>query len=223
MRDEFLAIVAHDLGNPLNTIGLWATVIRQAARDDADDKTARDGAEKIKAAVKRMATLLRDLGDVMSMEAGHLRILNKECDVETLVAEIVALLEPLCAEKKLSIRATASALPLACDGSRVQQVLGNLIGNAIKFTPEGGSITVEAVPSAREVRFCVEDTGPGIAEEARLRIFERYWRGKERDFTKGVGLGLFISKRIVEAHGGKIWVESAAGGGSRFCFTIPLA
>jgi signal transduction histidine kinase len=104
----------------------------------------------------------------------------------------------------------------------VQQVLGNLVANAIKFTPNGGRITVEARPSEGGMLFSVADTGPGIAEEARAHVFERYWRGKARDVSTGVGLGLFISKGIVDAQGGKIWVEDAPGGGSRFCFTIPV-
>ncbi len=130
---------------------------------------------------------------------------------------------PLCVEKGLSIAGTAPALGIPCDRNRVGQVLGNLVANAIKFTPNGGAIAIEAVSLESEVRFSVTDTGPGIPEEARAHVFERYWRGEERDYTKGVGLGLFISKDIIASHGGKIWVESTVGRGSTFYFTLPLA
>jgi signal transduction histidine kinase len=156
------------------------------------------------------------------MEAGQLEIHKTECELETLVSETVDALALLCVEKKLAIRATASATRLTCDPNRVQQVLGNLIGNAIKLTPEGGKITVEALASQGEVRFTVADGSPGISEEARSRVFKHYWREKDRDLPRGAGLGLFISKSIVEAHGGKIGFESADGGGSRFYFTLPL-
>jgi signal transduction histidine kinase len=105
----------------------------------------------------------------------------------------------------------------------VQQLLGNLVGNAIKFTPRGGKVTVDAVRSGAEVQFSVADTGPGIPAEVSEHVFERYWRGRERDYTKGVGLGLFISKGIVDAHGGRIWLESVLGRGTTFYFTLPLA
>lgn len=173
MRDEFLAIVAHDLGNPLYVAGLWATLIRQAAGAGAEGETVRDGAEKIKASVTRMATLIRDLVDATAMEAGQLEIQKTECELETLVSETADALAPLCAEKKLAIRVTASATRLTCDPNRVQQVLGNLIGNAIKLTPEGGKITVEALTSQGEVRFTVADGGPGISDGARKTAIYR--------------------------------------------------
>ncbi|MEI8259044.1 MAG: ATP-binding protein, partial [Deltaproteobacteria bacterium] len=128
----------------------------------------------------------------------------------------------LCVEKELAISGSAHAVRLSCDSNRVQQVLGNLVANAIKFTPKGGGITINASLSGSEILFRVADTGPGITEEARAHVFERYWRGKARDLSTGVGLGLFIAKGIVDAHGGRIWVEGAIGGGSVFCFTVPL-
>ena len=155
-----------------------------------------------------MAVLLQDLGDVASIDAGQLRIRMQERSAETIVTDLVEAFTPLCAEKGVSLVGRAPALRLTCDPNRAQQVLGNLVANALKFTPRGGTITIEAAPSGGEVRFSVTDTGSGISPEACEHVFERYWRGKERDLTKGVGLGLFIAKSIVDAHGGKIWVES---------------
>ena len=223
MRDEFLAIVAHDLGNPINIVGLWARIILDGAPSGPEGETARSGAGNIRDAARQMNMLLHDLRDVASLDAGHLAIRKQEGDVETLVTETVDSLAPLCLAQELSISGTAPSLRLSCDPNRVQQVLGNLVANAIKFTPKGGRISVEAVACGQEIRFSVADTGTGIPEQARARVFERYWQGKARTSTASVGLGLFISKGLVDAHGGRIWVESAVGGGSMFCFTIPLA
>ncbi|MBK6534593.1 MAG: HAMP domain-containing histidine kinase [Deltaproteobacteria bacterium] len=222
MRDEFLSIVAHDLSNPLNTIRLSARIIL-GARPAAEPETTRKGAGMIEVAVDQMNLLLRDLGDVAAIDSGQLRIRKEESDLDALMATTAALLAPLCAEKDLSFSCSASPkLRLLCDPNRVQQLLGNLVGNAIKFTPRGGKVTIDAMPSGDEVRFSVADTGSGIPAEVSEHVFERYWRGRERDFTKGVGLGLFIAKGIVDAHGGKIWIESVLGRGTTFYFTLPL-
>ena len=113
--------------------------------------------------------------------------------------------------------------PIHADPARIQQVLSNLVGNAIKFTPQGGRITIRAERGgADEVRIAVRDTGPGMAVEQLPHIFGRYWQGKRSD-RRGIGLGLAIVKGIVEAHGGRIWVESHPGAGSEFIFTLPVA
>ena len=222
LRDEFLSIVAHDLANPLSVIGLWAKMISETAFTQGGADIARKGAEKIAVGVDRITVLLHDLSDVSSIDSGHLSMKRQRRDLQAIVADTVGSLAPICAAKGLSICGSAPSLWVSCDPGRVQQVLGNLIGNAIKFTPKGGRIEVDAAPTPTDVRFSVVDTGPGIPDEARSHVFDRYWRGKARDLTAGVGLGLFISKGIVEAHGGKIWVDTAEGGGSKFCFTLPL-
>ncbi len=223
MRDEFLSIVAHDLANPMNTIGLSASNLLHLPLQGAEGVAVRKGAALIQKAARRMALLLHDLGDVASIDSGRLKIEHVEGNAETIVADAIEAYAPLCVEKGLSITGTAPELRIPCDRNRVGQVLGNLVANAIKFTPNGGTIAIEAVPLAREVRFSVADSGPGIPEEAREHIFERYWRGKDSDLTVGVGLGLFIAKGIVVSHGGTIWVESTVGRGSTFYFTLPVA
>ncbi len=223
MRDEFLSIVAHDLGGPMNTIGLCAALVLEAPLAGPEGEKVRKGGVVIQKAVGRMALLLHDLGDVASIDTGRLNIKDLEGSPQTIVADVVEAYAPLCVEKGLSITGNAPALRIPCDPNRVGQVLGNLVANAIKFTPDGGTIAIEAVHLETEVRFSVADTGLGINEEACEHVFERYWRGNERDYTKGVGLGLFISKGIVASHGGKIWVESTVGRGSTFYFTLPVA
>jgi signal transduction histidine kinase len=134
------------------------------------------------------------------------------------------MMEAVAAPKSLRLeRDVPAALPaIRCDRARVQQVLSNLVGNAIKFAPKGSAIRIAAAASAREVRFDVSDQGPGIAEEEAQHLFDRYWRGGA-DGATGAGLGLYIAKGIVDAHGGRIWVETQAGAGATFCFTLPVA
>ena len=222
MRDEFLSIVAHDIGNPLHAASLWATQLRRNAPPGAEGAALRKGMVGIEKSIRAMATLVEDLHDVDSLDAGRLRIQMLEQDVAAIVTDTVDAFGPLCNEKRLSIVGSAPPLlRLSCDAGRVQQALGNLVGNAIKFTPVGGKIVVLAKPVDDGVRFSVSDTGAGLSDEALEHVFERYWRGKDRDLTKGIGLGLFIAKGIVEGHGGKMWAESVLGSGSTFSFTLP--
>ena len=227
MRDEVLAIVAHDLGSPLNAVGLWADVVFRAAPHGPSGESTRGSATKIKDAVRRMNELLRDLLDAASIDAGHLAIAPGEASATDLVLDAISEFAPLAAEKGIGLAvaasSAASSADVTCDTRRIHQVLSNLLGNAIKFTPRGGRITVGIKPSAYDVELSVADTGPGIAPDAAAKIFDRFWRGSQRDLAKGVGLGLFIAKGIVEAHGGRLWLASTAGGGATFCFTVPLA
>jgi signal transduction histidine kinase len=141
-----------------------------------------------------------------------------------LVTEAVEMLRPLAASSaiELTLEAAPELPHVSADPHRIQQVLSNLIGNAIKFTPRGGRITVSTEPVAGELRVAVSDTGPGIPAEQLPHIFGHFWQGAHTD-RRGVGLGLSIAKGIVEAHGGRIWVESIVGEGSRFVFTLPVA
>jgi signal transduction histidine kinase len=211
----------------LNAIGLWASIVMKAAPAGAEGESTRHGASKINDGVRRMNALLHDLLDVASIDAGHLRIVTLERDAAAIVNDAIHLLAPLAAEKGLRIVIdtpdAGAGQRVSCDMDRIQQVLGNLIGNAIKFTPRDGAITVRIEPGEQDVRFSVADTGPGIPADACAHVFDRFWRGNQRDLTKGVGLGLFIARGIVEAHGGKLWVARPLGHGATFHFTLPLA
>jgi PAS domain S-box-containing protein len=224
MRDEFLAIVAHDLRNPLNVINLRSSILLRKSTT-ADD--VKEQLEQIKRLAGRMNDLIGDLLDVAAIDAGHLRIERGLYDVATIVNGALEAVGPLCTEKRLSVTAAApqSGPRVSCDVNRVQQVLQNLLANAIKFTPEGGTIGIDVAYFDREVRFSVVDGGPGIPDDVREHVFERYWRGggAERDSNGGVGLGLFIAKGIVESHEGRIWFESDAGKGSTFHFTLQVS
>ncbi|HEY8164669.1 MAG TPA: PAS domain S-box protein [Gemmatimonadaceae bacterium] len=222
-RDEMLGVVAHDLRNPLNTIFMASQLLLELIPDDQQPKEHRQ-LEIVKRAAGRMDQLIQDLLDVRRIEGGRLTLEKRAMDPRIVVGEAVDLLRPIAQAQSLRLETDVApqAAPISVDPPRIQQVLSNLIGNAIKFTPAGGEISLRVTPVNGEVRFAVVDTGPGIAPDALPHIFGRFWQGKRAD-RRGIGLGLTIAKGIVEAHGGRIWVESQPGEGSSFYFTVPVA
>jgi PAS domain S-box-containing protein len=221
-RDRVMGIVAHDLRNPLAAILLQASVLRR--RGSEPDRRSRQPVELIERSARRMSRLIRDLLDMASIEAGTLAV---ECDqvaVDHLIADSANAQKPLASAASLEFRLeVAKDLPEVWgDRERLHQVLENLIGNAVKFTKPGGRVTVGAAEKDNSVLFWVSDTGAGIAAEHLPHVFERFWQAR-KERGSGAGLGLHIVKGIVEAHGGRIWVQSAPGGGSTFFFTIPIA
>jgi signal transduction histidine kinase len=219
-REDLLAIVSHDLRNPLGAIKLNAA---QIARDTADERTARKGAIMMRA-VERMERLIRDLLDAASIEAGRLSLELGRHDARALVEEIVELFTPLAAPKGIQLEAQLpeSEVWVRCDRERVLQVLSNLVGNALKFTPEGGQVTVHLCHDEGVACLAISDTGPGIRADHLPHIFDRYWRGGSK-VAGGAGLGLYIAQGIVSAHGGRIEVESEPGTGTTFRFSLALA
>ncbi len=220
-RDDVLGIVAHDLRNPLGTILLQAVRLQHPG---AAPESARKPAELIDRCAKRMSRLIDDLLDVTRMEAGRLPIEQVRIAAGELVGHSVEAQRPLAAAASVELQVdVARDLPdVWADRDRLQQVFENLIGNAVKFTRSGGAIVVGAASRAEEVMFWVADTGAGITGEDLPRVFDRFWQAR-RPGRHGAGLGLPIAKGIVEAHGGRIWVESTPGQGSTFFFTIPPA
>jgi len=219
-RDQVLGIVAHDLRNPLaNILIACATLDRRGEESELKPK------ELISRAAQRMNRLIEDLLDVSLVEAGQLKLERQRIAVKDLVSEAVGMQAPLASSSKIDLRLAAGAdlNDVLGDRHRLLQVLENLIGNALKFTQAGGHITVGAVPRDHEVMFSVADTGSGIAPQDLTHVFDRFWQTTTRTRRLGAGLGLPITKGIVEAHGGRIWVESRFGRGSSFFFTLPLA
>jgi signal transduction histidine kinase/PAS domain-containing protein len=217
-RDDVLGIVAHDLRNPLNTIRLQAELVR--TRGGQPDRAA-----SIDRAAMRMDRLIQDLLDVTRIEGRALVLERMNVATRSLLAELVDAQRPGIAAASLDLKLDAPAtLPEVCaDRNRVLQICENLIGNAVKFTPAGGQISVGAVPRDHEVLFWVADTGEGIASEDLPHVFDRFWQGRESHKRRGAGLGLAIVKGLVEAHGGRIWVESERDRGTTFFFTLPMA
>ena len=223
IRDEVLRIVAHDLRNPLNTILLSAGVLGELLGLAAEARPAEQRQiDMIRRSVHRADRLIQDLLDVARVEAGTLVVEPAPQPAAPLVHEAVELHRSLADEKRIRLEAELpESLPsIAVDHDRILQVFSNLIDNAIKFTPEGGRITVRAEPGIDEVVFSVEDTGSGIPEEQRARLFDPFWQAR-RARRAGAGLGLAIARGIVEAHGGRMHVESEVGKGTTMSFTVP--
>jgi PAS domain S-box-containing protein len=215
LREAALGAVSHDLRTPLNAIALMAQVIARHEGVAEEVATIRD-------AVARANRLIADLLTASQAEAGALRMDSAPTDMAEIVADVVRLHRPAAHEKRLSLAAEVAALPTVnADRHRVTQVLSNLLGNAIKFTPPEGRVTVAAESIAGALRVSVVDTGPGIPAEMVPHVFDRFWQEAHARHA-GVGLGLSIAKGIIDAHGGRIWVETEAGSGAAFRFTLPL-
>jgi PAS domain S-box-containing protein len=218
-RDEVLRIVAHDLGNSLSGVLITSSALLRTLKDEGG---VRDAVLNIRHAAEQMQRLRQDLLDVASIEAGHLSVVFAATQPRELLEETAAQLAPLAQEKGVALRVDApDDLPLVrADRDRMLQVLGNLVGNAVKFTPPGGEVRVRAVPAEGTVRMSVSDTGPGVPAEHRSHVFDRFWQAREHR-RGGAGLGLAIARGIVEAHGGRIWLEEAKGGGAMFVVELP--
>ncbi|WP_437672034.1 sensor histidine kinase [Sorangium sp. So ce131] len=221
IREDMLAMIAHDLRDPLGAIALSAEVISRASAAGANEEISRRAA-LVRRTVQRMNGLLRNLLDTTLIEAGGLSLDISAEPAESLLAEVAEIHADDARARNIQIRYEAPAgLPhLLCDRDRMLQVFTNLVKNALKFTPNGGQVTVYAGVSGAFVRFSVADTGTGIDADKLPRIFQRYF-SERRTQGGGLGLGLFIAKAIVEAHQGTIEVDSKAGQGATFSFTVP--
>jgi PAS domain S-box-containing protein len=218
VRDDVLAIVAHDLRNPIHTITLCAeALLGQTAESDG----RRHSIGVIKRCTKTMERLIADLLDVARLEAGTLSVLREPVELPPLIIDTLEQFEVEGLARKVTIRSEIQAgLPVVvCERERLMQVLSNLLGNALKFTPEGRKITVQVMMAGDAVRISVEDAGSGIAEADLPHIFDRYWQASRG--SAGAGLGLAICKGIVEAYGGRIWATSTVGRGTTVSFTLP--
>jgi PAS domain S-box-containing protein len=222
-RNEVLGIVAHDVRSPLHVILLAAQLLERRLTKIGDAK-CHEHVGSIMRSVNRVERLIQDLLDVSRMEAGALTLARDVVETKPAILEVVGSQRFLASEASIDVCLDLEEeLPdIWVDQDRLGQVLENLIGNAIKFTPKGGCITIAAVAGPGEVRFSVTDTGAGIPDHCLPHVFERFWQA-DTPSREGAGLGLPICKGIVEAHGGRIWVESALGRGTSIFFTIPTA
>lgn len=221
-RDSFLGLVSHDLRNLLGGIVLNAELLSARAPEDEGGRQTLVATARIQRYAARMNRLIGDLVDVASIDAGKLAMTPAPGDMAALIAEAVDTFQAGASTKGISLQVEMAERPLLAefDHDRMLQVLANVLANAIKFTSEGGRIRVHAERAGDEVRVSVSDTGPGIPGNMLEAIFERFWQVGKND-RRGVGLGLFISRSIIENHGGRIWAESKPGAGSVFSFTLP--
>jgi len=227
-RDDTLAAISHDLRNGLNTVLTAVGLLLRSLPPDDDTRRDRRHVEAIKRSAERMNRLIADLLDVASIESGRLFVEPRREPVQSMVAEAVAVCRDPARERTLRIEQHVAEeyLEAVCDRDRVLQVLGALMSNAIKFTPDGGLVQVTAGRFDDEVLFTVRDTGIGVSPRQLPHVFDRFWQATPKA-RLGSGLGLTIAKGIVEAMGGRIWVESrpneTGNGGTTFFFTLPLA
>jgi len=223
-RDDLVAVVSHDLRNPMTVISMLCGMMQKSFSSDGPHTSRRiaTAIDTMQQAAGRMSTLLDDLLDTSKIDAGRYTIAPKVLEVSQIFEETQALLAPLALNKDISIAFEAEPeLKINADPERLFQVLSNLVGNAIKFTPRLGSVGVHAALGGNEIVFTVRDNGEGIPADQLPHVFERYWTIKDGNPT-GTGLGLYITQGIVEAHGGRIEARSEVGKGTEFRFTMPL-
>lgn len=223
-REEMLSIVSHDVRNPLGVVLTGsALLLRGSLPPDKGDR-ARRQVEAIQRAGHRINALIRDLLDFSSIEGGELSLTQRPHDVGGLMSEAIDALRPTAANKSQDLAALPPdpAMTVSCDRDRIVQVFANVVGNSMKFGPTGGHIRVDAVADGSLVRFTVADDGPGMEPEELANLFDRSWQAQRKN-RDGVGLGLAIVRGIVEAHGGRVWAESALGEGTRVHFTLACA
>lgn len=224
-RNDFLAMVAHDLRSPLNVVTISAGVLLKVVNSLDGGRPARKLVQRIQHSSDLMSHFITDLLDVTTAESGNLSLRLGPQNVNALIDEAQDTLSVLAGEKGLTMTTAIRTKPTSrviCDRPRFLQLVSNLVGNAIKFTDRGGSITIGADDQEKHVLFWVKDTGRGIGQDDLPQVFEQYWKGRTlRD--DGYGLGLAIVRNLVEAQGGVVSATSVLTEGSTFAFTLPRA
>ena len=224
-KTEFLNITSHELRSPLTSILGYAEILSEGLVGPVTDGQ-RESAYGILRNARQLERLINDLLDFTQMETGRLRLDTEVCDLKPIIKDAVESMRPRIEEAgcAVSIEVPPDLPPSICDARRITQVLYNLIGNAVKFSPDGGTITISANKVDRFIRISVKDEGVGIPEENQEKIFDKFYQVDMSDTrrARGLGLGLAISKAIIDAHGGSIWVDSKPEKGSTFYFTVPI-
>ena len=225
LKANFVANVTHELRTPLIAIDKSITLLLTGEPGEVApaQKQFLDIAERN---LKRLANLINDLLDMSNLEYGKMTIKVSSISIDKVVGDVLKSFESWAGSKTISLvkKVPNSIEDIEADQDRVIQVFNNLIGNAIKFTPQGGTITVDVIKNEDKLKISVIDTGPGIPKEDAAKIFDKFYQTGDRAPTdiSGTGLGLSIAKEIVDLHGGKIWVESEEGKGTSFIFTLPI-
>ena len=220
LRDDLTHMVIHDLRNPLAVIFIFLDLLERQEAKNLSASTrifvtlARHSAEELR-------NMISSILDVSKLGAGEMKLHREPCDLATLISEVLATTQSLPGNRTVTLNALESSFTVLADSELIRRVLQNLLSNALKYTPTGGTVRIVVTPSAREIRIAVTDTGPGIAHEYHQRIFEMFGQVEDGNNRLGTGLGLTFCKLAVEAHGGRIGLASAVGKGSTFWFALP--
>jgi two-component system phosphate regulon sensor histidine kinase PhoR len=222
MRRDFVANISHELRTPLASVRLLIETLLAGAKDEPEVATRM--LNQMLAEIDSITQLAQELLDLSLIEAGQMPMQITRTDLGEIAAEQIIHYEPLAQQKQIVVKNdVAEEVIVEVDRKMIGRVLGNLIHNAIKFTPDRGHIIIGAVPADGKIKVSVADTGAGIPQEDLPRIFERFYKVDRARGKSGTGLGLAIARHVVEAHGGKIWAESVEGKGATFYFTMPKA
>jgi len=221
-QSSFLSAVSHELRTPLTCIR--ASVDLLLADPTGMSETQRELSHTIADHTSRLEGLVNDLFEAARLETGGVRLSPQRSDLAAVVARVARAFAPLMEkrEQRLHLDLPATPVPVAIDRRRIDQVLSNLLSNANKFTPRGGHILVRVRPEGKEAVVRVADSGPGVPADKLARVFDKFYVVGERTPGRGMGLGLYIARQLVELHGGRIWAENRARRGSVFAFALPL-
>ncbi len=222
-REDLLRMVSHDLRSPLTAILGQAQLVQRALEKTGQDGHLRRSADAIYTSGRRMNAMIQDLVDVARVEAGQLKLRLAPVDLRSFIVDLEDRLAGVLDTTRIRTKIPEDLPGVSADPDRLERILTNLISNALKYSPPDTEVLVAAAKSDAEVAISVTDQGPGIAPKDRRHIFERFYRIARTRQAEGLGLGLYITRVLVEAHGGRIWVESEAGKGSTFSFTLPVA
>jgi signal transduction histidine kinase len=221
LRANYTSMLVHDLRSPLTLLHGYVQLFQ--IRSEGLSAQQRRYVASMREACNRMIGLITEILDIEKLEAGMLVLQRQPVEVAGLVAELVERLRPVAVQQSIELTFAVNGRPreVSADPVRLEQVVMNLLTNALKFTPAGGAVHVEVSGQPLGLEVSVSDTGPGITAEELPRLFEKYSQTSTGATKPGTGLGLVIARHLVDAHGGRIWVESAPGGGARFAFTLP--
>ena len=228
IKSTFVSVAAHELRTPLTSISGYVEILLDKEFGPLTDDQ-RESLEIVQRGARRLLTITDNLLDVTRIEAGRIELVLLPTDLPALVETVAAELGPQLGAKaqRLTLRAPPGLPPALCDEMRAAQIIGNLLSNASKYTPHGGLITASLAPAEEEgfLQVSVADNGVGISAEERAKLFNRFFRAESAHLTgaSGAGLGLHITRSLVELHGGRIWFESEPGKGSTFFVTFPIA
>jgi two-component system sensor histidine kinase/response regulator len=220
LRDNLTHMIVHDMRSPLTALDGFIELVKATSGAKLDD-SARHYLDVAIAQTAELVGMVNSLLDVNKLESGKMELKRERCDLCGYARDVVEALSSLKETRQMCVDAPPGGVRAECDGGLMKRVIGNLVGNALKFTPRNGAISVVLRPVESEVEVRVDDTGPGIPPEYRERIFEKFVNVPKEFKGYSTGLGLTFCKLVVDAHGGRIWVESEVGKGSSFRFRIP--